>query len=687
MERVRSLLNSLQGQQATKARDLEQHLRELSEALDGIVAEVEALREAGDAETQGRLRDALARHQALLDNAVDAIITIDSRGSIQSVNPAVERLFGYSPQELLGNNVSLLMPSPYREEHDGYIGRYLETGERRIIGIGREVWARRKDGTVFPIDLAVSEVVVGGERTFMGTIRDMTQRKEAEEALRQERDFAQRLVDTAHAIVLVLDVEGRIVRYNRYTEELTGYSLEEVAGERWIDLFLPRQERSGAWETFAATLGGALVRGAANRILVRGGAECLVEWYASPMRGPDEEVSGVLAVGLDVTQRAQLEEQFRQAQKMEAIGRLAGSVAHDFNTVLGSILGYSEVLLEDLGSGPASRAVQQIHRAAERGAALTRQLLALSRRQPAGPQACDADGVLSELDDMLVRLVGERVELRQQLAAAGASVLLPPGQLEQIVLNLVVNARDALEAGHGEVEVRTQAIELDPESAGSLLLPAGSYFALSVSDTGCGMVEEVRRRCFDPFFTTKEAGKGTGLGLSTVYGIVQGAGGQIRLESSPGKGTTVSIYLPLSGETEKKPSTAPRAGRVAGGAEVVLLVEDDEMFRDLISELLRDQGYTVLAAGSPSEALEVAQRHPRGVDLLLSDLMLPEMTGAALAERLASQRPEVRVVLMSGYSDPDTEASLPADVPILHKPFPTRDLLRLVRQVLDGEGG
>jgi two-component system, cell cycle sensor histidine kinase and response regulator CckA len=642
----------------------------------GLVQDITRRKEA-----EAELQAALLRNTALLQNAVDAILTIDARGTILTANPAVERLFGYTPEELLGEKVNLLMPSPYQEEHDGYLERYLATGEKRIIGIGREVWARRKDGTVFPIDLAVSEVMIAGERTFMGTIRDITQRKEAEEALRQERDFAHRLVETAHAIVLVLDLSGRIVRYNRYTEELTGYSLEEVQGQPWVDVFLPEREQAGIREVLASMAEGARVRGRVNAVVTRNGTERLIEWYATPMRGADDEVSGVLAVGLDVTERLQLEEQFRQAQKMEAIGRLAGSVAHDFNTVLASILGYSEVLLEELGDAPIARSVRQIHRGAQRGAVLTRQLLALSRRQKAEAELCEPDAVIADLREMLVRLIGEGIQVRQRLAAPGVYVRLAPGQLEQILLNLVVNARDAI-SGKGQVTLRTRAVEIDADTASGLLLRPGSYLALSVSDTGCGMDEEVRGRIFDPFFTTKAPDKGTGLGLSTVYGIVQQAGGQIRVDTAVRRGSTFSIFLPRAEGTLERPVERSATGEVGRGTEVVLLVEDDEMFRGLLTEVLRGSGYRVLAAATPLEALELAADHAAPIDLLLSDLMLPEMTGVGLARRLVLDHPEAKVVLMSGYSDPDAEEAIPDGVPLLQKPFNTKDLLRLLRDML-----
>ncbi|HVS04002.1 MAG TPA: PAS domain S-box protein [Thermoanaerobaculia bacterium] len=638
------------------------------------------LARARDAE-RARL-EALARTEAILQAAVDAIVTIDARGAVQSFNPAAERMFGYDAGEVIGRNVSLLMPPPYREEHDGYLERYLRTGEQRIIGIGREVVARRKDGAVFPIDLAVSEVTVGGERSFMGTLRDISARKAAEEELRRQRDFAESLVDTAPVIVLVLDREGRIVRFNRYMEQLTGRSLAEVQGADWFETFLPDRDRPGVRRIYAESLAGERVRGNVNPILGRGGEERLIEWYDTPIRAGDGATGGILAIGLDVTEREALEEQFRQAQKMEAIGRLAGGVAHDFNTVLASILGYSEVLLDALEEERLRHPVEQVRRAAERGAGLTRQLLALSRRERSEPQVCDVNAVIDDIRSMFDRLLREDVELVHDLAAGPAFAGIGPGQLEQVVLNLVVNARDAIEGG-GRIRVSTRRVE-QGEDVG--LLGPGEYVGLTVADTGVGMTADVRSRIFDPFFTTKAPGKGTGLGLSTVYGIVEQVGGAIRVETAPGEGSTFEVLIP-SALGMAAPAEAPREqdAPVQGGSEVVLLVEDDSMFRGLLEEVLQSAGYEVLAAEEPRVAIQRVAERGGAIDLLVSDMVMPGMSGVELARRLLAQQGSLKVILMSGYSDEELvePETLPAHAPLLQKPFSPRQLLRTVRQVLE----
>jgi PAS domain S-box-containing protein len=526
----------------------------------GFVEDITESREA-----QKALRQSTERLQAVLNAAVDGIVLIDTRGRIQSVNPSVQKMFGYTPEELVGENVKILMPAPWREEHDGYLTRYLATGEARIIGIGRQVEGRRRDGSTFPLDLAVSEVRHGDEVFFLGTLRD-------------------------------------------------------------------------------------------------------------------------------ISERVRLEAEIRQAQKMEAIGRLAGGVAHDFNTLLGTIRGYSEILLGALPRDvPLHRHAEEIHRAALRGAQLTRQLLAFSRRQEIQARVIDLGKLLEDLEVMLDRLIGEDVQLVRQVKPHLGQVWGDPGELHQVFLNLVVNACDAMPSG-GSLSLSLQDLVAEEEiSVEGGRLPPGPYVVLQVADTGHGMDEEVRKRIFEPFFTTKELGKGTGLGLSTVHAIVRRSRGGIAVASRPGQGTTFQIYLPCAQEAlpdEDCPVAEldEAANRDDGpSGATILLVEDDDMFRGLLRQVLESQGHQVLAAQNPAVALELVGTHDGDIRLLLSDMVMPGGTGVDLARRLAESHPAIKVVLMSGYTD-DALASRAADRTIadvfLEKPFATQDLLRVIRQLL-----
>ena len=644
------------------------------------------------------LRQSMNRIQLVLDSAVDGIITIDETGVISSVNPAGEEMFGYASSELIGQNVSMLMPSPDREGHDGYLRHYRETGRKKIIGIGRDVIGQRRDGSTFPLDLAVSEVFIGGERTFMGTLRDVTERKVIEEALRNERDFAESLVETAQVIVLVLDKEARIVRFNRHFEEISGYRLEEVRGQDWFESFLPPRDRPRIRQVFERALADSPTVGNVNPIVTQAGEERQIEWHSKTLCDADGEITGVLATGHDITERLELEEQFRQAQKLEAVGRLAGGVAHDFNTLLGSILGYGEMLLDRLDTDDGlRRPVEQIRRGAERGAALTRQLLAFSRRQVLKPEVLDLRSVMAEMDDMLCRLIGADFDLEHRHDPELAPVKVDAGQIQQVIMNLVVNACDAM-AGGGKIRVVTENVRVDEAHADrAAVLTPGHYVRVSVSDSGCGMDEQTRKQIFEPFFTTKEKGKGTGLGLSTVYGIVRQSGGGVAVDSQPGKGSTFKVYLLRSeGQVVEARAEAP-AVKPEQGSETVLLVEDDEMFLDLLSEVLEGNGYDVMAAGDPAQALALMGEHQGKVDLLITDMVMPGMSGKKLAARLSSERPDMKVLLMSGYSDEAleergaiSEAQSSGDGQIkgfIQKPFSTKDLVRHVRRALDTQPG
>ena len=385
-------------------------------------------------------------------------------------------------------------------------------------------------------------------------------------------------------------------------------------------------------------------------------------------------------------ERAELERQLHQSQKMEALGRLAGGVTHDFNNLLAVIIGYSELLLmRQMDSDSARPKIEQIQQAGERGAALTRQLLAFSRRQVFQPRVLNLNTAVRGIDKMLGRLIGEDIELIARLEPGLGRVKVDPGQIDQVIMNLAVNARDAMPRG-GRLTIETTNVEVDEADAFRPPgMKAGSYVMLAVGDTGVGMDAETQARIFEPFFTTKEQGKGTGLGLSTVHGIVSQSGGHVGVESTPGRGTTFRVYLP---PVEAEADAAEQPGVTVGdllGSETVLLVEDETGVRQMICQLLQVHGYTVLEAGSSDEALTICEQHPDPIHLLLTDVVMPRMGGLELAKRLAPYRPETKVLYMSGYLD-DTvvhHGLLDSEMTVLQKPF-TRDvLMQKVREVLD----
>jgi nitrogen-specific signal transduction histidine kinase/CheY-like chemotaxis protein len=391
----------------------------------------------------------------------------------------------------------------------------------------------------------------------------------------------------------------------------------------------------------------------------------------------------VLAISRDTTERRELEERYRQAHKLEAVGRLAGGVAHDFNNLLSVILGYDELLLKRLPPGePLRQYAQVIHNAVDRSAELVRQLLAFGRQQTLRPQVLDVREVVHELEGMLRRVIREDIELVCRTSPDLGRVCADPGQIGQVIMNLAVNARDAMPDG-GTLTIEAVNVDVPPSGVPGAALKEGPYLRLSVRDTGCGMDASTCRRIFEPFFTTKERGKGSGLGLATVYGIVQQSGGCISVDSEPGQGSTFSVWLPRT-FSEPVPAVPVRSRLPRTGSETVLVVEDEDAMREAVRDLLEDQGYRVITAPSGPAALDLARRHPGRIDVLLTDVIMQQMNGRELAERMRRLRPEAAVLFMSGYAD-DTIARygvLEPGIALLQKPFSAEELGDKVREVL-----
>jgi CheY-like chemotaxis protein len=388
-----------------------------------------------------------------------------------------------------------------------------------------------------------------------------------------------------------------------------------------------------------------------------------------------------------VTERRALEDQFRQAQKMEAVGRLAGGVAHDFNNLLMVVSGYTEVLLEQLNEhDPLLVKVQAIQQAADRATTLTRQLLAFSRKQLLELKVVDMNAIVADMERLLRPLIGENIDLTTKLAPNVGHTRADAGQLEQVIMNLVVNAKDAMPTG-GRIVIQTSEEELDAVRREHSLIQPGSYILLSVSDTGAGMDKETQSRIFEPFFTTKEKGKGTGLGLSTVYGIVKQSGGYIFAQSELGSGSTFRIYLPRVADPPGQPGLAKHTQAPSGGSETVLLVEDEDSVRELVRETLQSKGYTVMEACDGINGMKVAETHHGKIDILITDVVMPGMSGRELAQRVSASRPTIKVLYLSGYTEDAIihEGVLDPGTAFLQKPFTLQALARKVRDVLHGE--
>jgi len=535
----------------------------------------------------------------------------------------------------------------------------------------------------------------GEIRRIQGSFQDITAHKGSEVALRAERDRFQTYLDVAGVMFVALDPRGTVTLVNRKGCEILGLPEREILGRNWFDGFIPKSEAEKVKRVFDRIVAGDVAPAEfhENAVVAAGGRERLIAWHNSILRDDRGSFLGIVSSGEDVTdrrraerERRDLEAQLLQAQKMESIGRLAGGVAHDFNNLLAVIINRADFAAATLREGdPALEDVREIRKAGERASVLTRQLLAFSRKQVLETRVIDLGRVVAGMEGMLGRLLGEDIDIDIREGPGLGRVLADPGQIEQVIMNLAVNARDAMPNG-GRLTIETVNTDLSEGSAEEhIAMPPVRYVAMSFSDTGEGMDEETCRRVFEPFFTTKERGEGTGLGLSIVYGIVKQSGGDIRVHSEPGRGTTFRIHLP---QTDAPLSvTASRPTPTAGlGTETVLIVEDELAVRRIVERILRRAGYDTLVAADAGEAVLLCEQHPRDVHLLLTDVVMPGMGGLQLAERLAAIRPRMKVLYMSGYADSAVvrQGVLEHGMHFIGKPFSSAELTRKVRQVLDG---
>jgi PAS domain S-box-containing protein len=502
---------------------------------------------------------------------------------------------------------------------------------------------------------------------------------EANRALRESEQLYRTLIDTGPDGIVLAGLDLRVTMVNRRILELFGADSSEQLIGSTATWFARDDDPARVRRVVETLLAEGRVPANELRLTRRDGSTFQAEVSAAVARDGQGKPRHVVAVVRDVTARKQLEEQFRQAQKMEAIGRLAGGIAHDFNNLLTVITGYSELLARRLAGSPAeNRKVAQVLKASERAAALVDQLLAFSRKQMVEPCVIAVNGAIADIEKMLRRLIGEDIEFRTFLAPDAGAISVDPSQFDQILMNLVVNARDAIQSG-GRLEIATRNVLLEAAPADVRIpIPPGRYVVTEVRDTGIGMDAETRSRLFEPFFTTKEVGRGTGLGLATVYGIVQQTGGSIAVESVPGEGSVFRVYLPAVRE-DRGPAEREDPVRAPEGTGTILVAEDEDLVRTMIVEALQDAGYRVLEARNGQHAVDVAERHRDRIDLLLSDVVMPRMSGPELAERLSHKLPGLRVLFVSGYIGRQVNAASA----FLRKPFTPAGLQAAVRRVLD----
>jgi PAS domain S-box-containing protein len=636
----------------------------------------------------------------LLETLPDAIVAVDRDGTIVQVNTQTQELFGYLRDELIGQKVEMLVPESYRRHHHHHRESFAAAPKTRRMGANLDLYGRRRNGSEFPVEISLSPVSTADGMFVLSAIRDISDRKRiAEELRRAQEELHQRtaeqlgeyrtrlasIVDTSEDAIIGKDLNGIITSWNKGAERIYGYTPEEIVGKH-ISVLAPDDrpdEIPGILEKIAR---GEGIEHYESARLTKDGRQLDVSISVSPLRDAKGDIVGASAIVRDITAQKRAEGQLHQSQKMEAIGRLAGGVAHDFNNILGIVNACAEFLRDRMDpADEAAHYVDNIKQAVERGSALTRQLLTFSRSSAIQPRILDLNERLKDVSKLLRPLMGDDVEILIVSKSPAAVIDADPGQLDQIVVNLAVNARDAMPRG-GKFILETRSEKFDEAFAEQHQnMAAGKYVVLAVSDTGSGMDGATVSRIFEPFFTTKELGKGTGLGLSTVYGIVKQSAGHILVYSEPGHGTTFKIYLPSADHKiglESKPEVETVAPKRQG--TTILLVEDDEIMRGLTRKVLEEHDYTVVEADDGKSMLEWVESHPGPIDLLLTDVVMRRMSGPELVERLSASRPNLKVIYMSGYTGEliAEREILKRGITLLEKPFTRTALLNTIHSTL-----
>ena len=647
--------------------------------LRGLVAQLDQSKRSAE-----RSRDLL---RATLYSIGDGVITTDREGAVQMMNAVAERLTGYTEAQARGQGIESvfrIVNETTRKAVETPIRRVLRDGQ--IVGLANHTVLLPKGGIEIPIDDSGAPIT-GPDGAVDGVVlvfRDVTERRRAADTARR----LAAIVENSDDAIIGKSLDGIVTSWNRGAERLFGYTAEEMIGTPVARLIPPGNSDDEERILEYVRGGGSLDHYHTER-LTKDGRRVAVSLSVSPIRDQEGRVVGASKIVHDTTRERQLEEMMRQTQKMEAVGRLAGGVAHDFNNLLTVILGYASVVKTRLPpEHPLRDTVAEILRAGERAAALTGQLLTFSRKQVTQRKVLDLDSLIAETRDMLQRLIGEDIDLAVVLDASSCCVSVDPGQVTQVLMNLAVNARDAMPTG-GKLMIDTRTVLREREDVGRRgVRPAGRYTVLSFSDTGAGMDAETQAHIFEPFFTTKESGKGTGLGLATVYGIVQQHGGWIDVYSEPAHGTTFKIYLPADDRAASEPASAP-AESIPRRVVTILLVEDQAAIRMLAEDVLMEAGHRVLAASSGRAALELLKNHDEHIDLLVTDVVMPEMSGPELAAQLSEARSDMIVLYVSGYTDHVLlhRGAIEQGTAFLQKPFLPESLLLKVDELLRAAAG
>ena len=637
---------------------------------------------------QDAILESEARARLIVESALDAHVLMDSDGIVTRWNARATTIFGWTTEQAVGHRLSeLIIPERFRAQHEQGLRHYKATGVGPILNQRIEIMAVHRDGREVAVELAVAPIQRGDRVMFSAFIQDLTASKRAAEALHESQQHLTLVYDHVADVLFQLQVERagyRFVAVNPAFTAATGLEPGQVIG-KLVHEVIPEPSLSLVLGKYAEALQTRKTLRWQETTAYPAGTR-YGDVAVTPVYDAHGQAKYLVGSVRDVTEQRRMEGEVRQLQKLEAIGRLSAGIAHDFNNILGVILGVGNMLVKDIADPNERGQVEEIVQAGERGAVLTRQFLAFGRKQMLQPEIVELNEVVGQLEKMLRRLVRADIALTTTLAVDLWRVKADPGQIEQVIMNLVVNARDAMPQG-GRVVIETSNVELDAAFADTHIgVAPGAYVRLAISDTGHGMDDETKRRIFEPFFTTKEVGKGTGLGLATVYGIVKQSGGYIEVSSAPGKGTTFNVYLPRS--TAQRTSgrerrDRPSAGRGLAGVQV-LVVEDEPALRRAIARMLLRVKCEVTVAGSGEEALAAAEAGKLAPDVLITDMIMPGMSAGALVERFRAIRPDLKVLLISGYAADDIvgPADLASAVPFLQKPFTITELTGAVQALL-----
>jgi PAS domain S-box-containing protein len=624
----------------------------------------------------------------ILHKAPYGIALLDNDGKFIYINPAFTNITGYTLEDISSGRDWFHVASPFLEYRQEIINSRKRDGIHK--GIEKIFRIICKNGEIKQIECKPTLLDDG---RIVVILSDITERKRAEDALRESEEKHRTIIESIEDGYFEVDIAGNFTFLSESLCRMLGHSKDEMIGRNYRQ-YTDQENGERLYQAFNKVYKtGEATKGFSSEVMTQDGTKLFSEVSVSLIKDSKTQPIGFRGIARDVTERkraedekATLQEELRQSQKMEAIGVLAGGIAHDFNNLLTLVGGYCQLSLLELKEGdPLKGNIEEIKTAADRATALTRQVLAFSRRQVLDMKVLDLNAIITDMEKMLRRVIGEDIELVTFLADDLGTVKTDPGWIEQVIMNLAVNARDVMPSG-GKLIVETVNAELDESHARShVAVKPGRYVKLCVSDTGKGMAPEVREHLFEPFFTTKEKGKGTGLGLSTVYGIVKQSEGNIWVYSEPGLGTTFNIYLPRMDEPLEETRKKVTRGELLRGGETILVVEDEENVRRLAVRILERQGYTVLEASCVNDALVLCKECKEPIHMILTDVVMPEMSGPQLAEQLVSLHPKLKVLYMSGYTDNAIvhHGVLKDGVNYIQKPFTIDGLARKMREVLD----